>query len=92
MRQVEKRKFSCFCHTQLPTLCRLPFAAIVMLNFSNEKLKRSGKRTEFLRSKAIPMLSVRISLIVLGSRDHTLRYCRQTAASFVCPLANLRTE
>ena len=24
VRQVEKRKFSCFCDTQLPTVCRLP--------------------------------------------------------------------
>ena len=24
VRQVEKRKFSCFCDMQLPTICRLP--------------------------------------------------------------------
>ena len=34
MRQVEKRKFSCFCDTQLPTVSRLPFAVNVMLNLS----------------------------------------------------------
>ena len=34
MRKVEKRKFSCFYDTQLPTVCRLPFAVNVMLNLS----------------------------------------------------------
>ena len=34
MRRVEKRKFSCFYDTQLPTVCRLPFAVNVMLNLS----------------------------------------------------------
>ena len=34
VRQVEKRKFSRFCDTQLPTVCLLPFAVNVMLKVS----------------------------------------------------------
>ena len=41
-RLIPKRKFSCFYDTQLPTVCRLPFAVNVMLNLSIETSETSG--------------------------------------------------
>ena len=57
MRQVEKRKFSCFCDTQLPTVCRLPFAVNVMLKLSiteqcyAKELKRATYYVDEIKEK-----------------------------------------
>ena len=53
MRKVEKRKFSCFYDTQLPTVCRLPFAVNVMLNLSNDDFGTTNSTITNIRCQVL---------------------------------------